>query len=76
MGSLVAAAFIGFLLPGVGPHSCVQFTDTGRVELHAEGLPDPGISGWLSGPQTTPMPQDLAEALPQIQPCLPGKHHA
>lgn len=76
MINLSGIALIGFLLPGIGPHSCLQYTDLGRLELHAEGTPPPHIMAWLAGPQTTKVPEDLAEVLPLIQPCLQGKSHA
>lgn len=67
---------LSLLLPGTGPHTCAQYTDTGRLELHVEGLPPPHLMMWLMGPQTTPMPGDLADVLPMIPPCLPGRNHA
>jgi len=71
-----AVLLAGFLLPGIGPHSCAQYDDTGRLELHIEGLPPPNITMWIAGPQTTPMPDYLAGVLQQIPPCLPGKNHS
>jgi hypothetical protein len=76
MLSITTITLIGFLLPGIGPHSCVQYTDTGRLELHTEGSPPPHIMTWLIGPQTSQVPKDLAEVLPVLPPCLPGKSHA
>lgn len=71
-----ATLLTGFLIAGLGPHSCVQFLDTGRLILHAEGTPDPRIAAWVTGPQVTPMPQDLVEAWSRLSPCLPGKDHS
>lgn len=73
---LITIALLGFLLPGLGPHSCIQYEDTGRLLLRAEGSVPPHLMTWLAGPQTTPVPEDLAEVLPQLPPCLKGKNHA
>jgi hypothetical protein len=66
---------------GLGGHACKQYDDTGRLYIYSEGLPDIGIISWLqqsaNGTKANvPMPQELAQALPLIPGCMPGKHHA
>jgi hypothetical protein len=66
---------------GLGGHACKQYDDTGRLYIYSEGLPDVGIVSWLqqsaNGTKANvPMPDELAQALPLIPGCLPGKHHA
>jgi len=73
---------IGFTrLFGLGGHACKQYDDTGRLYIYSEGLPSLAVISWLqrSDNGTKPnvsMPEELAEVLPQIPGCLPGKHHA
>jgi hypothetical protein len=66
---------------GLGGHACKQYDDTGRLYIYSEGIPDVGIVSWLqqsaNGTKANvPMPEELAQALPLIPGCLPGKHHA
>jgi hypothetical protein len=66
---------------GLGGHSCKQYDDTGRLYLYSEGVPSLGVVSWLqqsaNGTKANvPMPWELAQALPLIPGCLPGKHHA
>jgi hypothetical protein len=66
---------------GLGGHACKQYDDTGRLYIYAEGLPSISVVSWLqrsdNGTRSNvPMPQELADALPLIPGCLPGKHHA
>jgi hypothetical protein len=66
---------------GFTAHSCLQIDDSGALHLYTEGTPSPGVVQWLqrSHNGTVPgvrMPQELEDALSQIKPCLPGKHHA
>jgi hypothetical protein len=66
---------------GLTAHSCLQIDDSGALHLYTEGTPSPGVVEWLqrSNNGTVPgvrMPRELEDALPQIRPCLPGKHHA
>ncbi|HEY0183603.1 MAG TPA: hypothetical protein VGC09_12425 [Rhodopila sp.] len=66
---------------GLGGRACKQYDDTGRLYIYSEGLPDIGIISWMqqsaNGTKANvPMPQELAQALPHIPGCLPGKHHA
>jgi hypothetical protein len=66
---------------GLGGHSCKQYDDTGRLYLYSEGVPSLGVVSWLQQSDNgtkanVPMPQELAQALPLIPGCLPGKHHA
>jgi hypothetical protein len=66
---------------GLGSHSCKQYDDTGRLYIYSEGLPSLDIVSWMQQSSNgtkanVPMPQELAEALPRIPGCLPGKHHA
>jgi hypothetical protein len=66
---------------GLGGHTCKQYDDSGRLFLYSEGIPSPEVVSWLQRSANgtrpnVPMPQALAEALPQIPGCLPGKHHA
>jgi hypothetical protein len=66
---------------GLGGHACKQYDDTGRLYIYSEGVPDVGIVSWLqqsaNGTKANvPMPEELAQALPLIPGCLPGKHHA
>lgn len=66
---------------GLGGRSCKQYDDTGRLFIYSEGLPDIGIISWLqrsaNGTRSNvPMPEALAQALPLMPGCLPGKHHA
>jgi hypothetical protein len=73
---------IGFnRLFGLGGHTCKQYDDTGRLYLYSEGVPSLDIVFWLQRSDNgtkpnVPMPQALADALPLIPGCLPGKHHA
>jgi hypothetical protein len=66
---------------GLGGRSCKQYDDTGRLYIYSEGLPDMSVISWLQQSDNgtkpnVPMPEELAEALPHIPGCLPGKHHA
>ena len=72
---------------GLGPpfglrgRSCKQYDDTGRLYIYSEGLPDISIISWLQRSANgtrpnVPMPEALAQALPLLPGCLPGKHHA
>jgi hypothetical protein len=66
---------------GLGGHTCKQYDDTGRLYIYTEGLPSIDVISWLQRSDNgtkanVPMPQELADALPQIPGCLPGKHHA
>ncbi|HEY1410852.1 MAG TPA: hypothetical protein VGF36_01865, partial [Rhodopila sp.] len=66
---------------GLGGGTCKQYDDTGRLYLYTEGMPSIEVISWLQRSDggtkaNVPMPQDLAEALPHIPGCLPGKHHA
>ncbi len=66
---------------GLGGHTCRQEDDQGRLWLYTEGTPSSAVVAWLEASDrgtipNIPMPQELADALPQIPPCLPGKHHA
>jgi hypothetical protein len=66
---------------GLGGHSCKQYDDTGRLYLYSEGAPSLSVVSWLqqsaNGTKANvPMPRELAQALPLIPGCLPGKHHA
>src|ERR1700735_733440 len=66
---------------GLGGHACKQYDDTGRLYIYSEGLPDLDVISWMqrsaNGTKPNiPMPQELAQALPLIPGCLPGKHHA
>jgi hypothetical protein len=80
--SLAVDPTIGFdRLFGLGGRTCKQYDDTGRLFLYSEGVPAPNVMAWLqmSGNGTkpnVPMPRDLADALPRIPGCMPGKHHA
>jgi hypothetical protein len=73
---------IGFdRLFGLAGHTCKQYDDTGRLYLYSEGIPALDVVLWLQRSDNgtkpnVPMPQALAEALPEIPGCLPGKHHA
>jgi hypothetical protein len=73
---------IGFdRLFGLGGHTCKQYDDTGRLYLYSEGVPALDVVSWLQRSDNgtkpnVPMPQELADALPLIPGCLPGKHHA
>jgi hypothetical protein len=73
---------IGFTrLFGLGGHACKQYDDTGRLYIYSEGLPSLAVTSWLQRSDNgmkanVAMPEELAEALPQIPGCLPGKHHA
>lgn len=73
---------VGFArLFGLGGHACKQYDDTGRLYIYTEGLPSIAVISWLQRSDNgtkanVPMPQELADALPQIPGCLPGKHHA
>lgn len=66
---------------GLGGHTCKQYDDLGRLYLYSEGSPSIAVVSWLQRSNNgtranVPMPQELADALPQIPGCLPGKHHA
>jgi len=66
---------------GLGGRTCKQYDDTGRLYIYSEGLPDMGVISWLQRSANgtkpnVPMPQELAQALPRIPGCMPGKHHA
>jgi hypothetical protein len=66
---------------GLGGHACKQYDDTGRLFIYSEGIPSPGVISWLQRSDNgrkanVPMPAELADALPNIPGCLPGKHHA
>jgi hypothetical protein len=66
---------------GLGGHTCKQYDDTGRLYLYSEGIPSSDVVSWLQRSDNgtkpnVPMPQALADALPRIPGCLPGKHHA
>jgi len=73
---------IGFdRLFGLGGRTCKQYDDTGRLYLYSEGLPATNVMAWLQMSDNgtkpnVPMPRELAEALPRIPGCMPGKHHA
>ena len=65
---------------GLGGRACKQYDDIGKLCIYSEGFPAPGVILWLQRSDTgtkanTPMPQELAVALPLIPSCLPGKHH-
>jgi hypothetical protein len=66
---------------GLGGRACKQYDDTGRLYIYSEGMPSPGVISWMQQSDNgtkanVPMPQELAEALPLIPGCMPGKHHA
>jgi len=66
---------------GLAGRSCKQYDDTGRLYIYSEGIPSLGVVSWMQQSDNgtkpnVPMPQELAEALPQIPGCMPGKHHA
>jgi hypothetical protein len=66
---------------GLGGRSCKQYDDTGRLYIYSEGLPDMSVISWMQQSDNgtkpnVPMPEELAQALPSIPGCLPGKHHA
>jgi hypothetical protein len=66
---------------GLGGRTCKQYDDTGRLYIYTEGMPSIGVISWLQRSDggtkaNVPMPQELAEALPHIPGCMPGKHHA
>jgi hypothetical protein len=66
---------------GLGGQTCKQYDDTGRLYLYTEGLPSSSVVSWLQRSDNgtkpnIPMPQELADALPRIPGCMPGKHHA
>jgi hypothetical protein len=66
---------------GLGGRSCKQYEDTGRLYIYSEGMPSQGVISWMQRSDNgtkanVPMPQELAEALPLIPGCMPGKHHA
>jgi hypothetical protein len=66
---------------GLGGRSCKQYDDTGRLYIYSEGLPDLSVISWLQQSDNgtkpnVPMPEELAQALPLIPGCMPGKHHA
>jgi hypothetical protein len=66
---------------GLGGRACQQYDDTGRLYIYSEGLPDLSIISWMQQSDNgtkpnVPMPQELAQALPLIPGCMPGKHHA
>ncbi len=66
---------------GLRGQSCKQYDDTGRLYIYSEGLPDISIISWLQRSANgtrpnVPMPDALAQALPLLPGCLPGKHHA
>jgi hypothetical protein len=66
---------------GLGGRACKQYDDTGRLYIYSEGLPDLSVISWMqqsaNGTKANvPMPQELAQALPLIPGCMPGKHHA
>jgi hypothetical protein len=66
---------------GLSGHACKQYDDTGRLYIYSEGLPSIGVISWLQRSDNgtkpnVPMPDELAQALPLIPGCLPGKHHA
>jgi hypothetical protein len=66
---------------GLGGHTCKQYDDTGRLYLYSEGIPSSDVVSWLQRSDNgtkpnVPMPQALADALPRIPGCMPGKHHA
>jgi hypothetical protein len=66
---------------GLGGHACKQYDDTGKLYIYTEGLPSISVISWLQRSDNgtkanVPMPQELADALPLIPGCLPGKHHA
>ena len=73
---------IGFDRPfGLGGRSCKQYDDTGRLYIYSEGLPDIGVISWMQRSANgtrpnVPMPEQLAQALPRLPGCIPGKHHA
>jgi hypothetical protein len=66
---------------GLAGRSCKQYDDTGRLYIYSEGIPSLGVVSWMQRSDNgtkpnVPMPRELAEALPQIPGCMPGKHHA
>jgi len=66
---------------GLGGRACKQYDDTGRLYIYSEGLPDLSVISWLQQSDNgtkpnVPMPEELAQALPLIPGCMPGKHHA
>jgi hypothetical protein len=66
---------------GLGGHACKQYDDSGRLYIYSEGMPSVGIVSWMQQSANgtkpnVPMPEELAQALPHIPGCLPGKHHA
>src|SRR5579862_2906742 len=66
---------------GLSGRACKQYDDTGKLYLYSEGLPNLSIISWLQQSDNgtkpnVPMPEELAQALPLIPGCAPGKHHA
>lgn len=66
---------------GLGGRACKQYDDAGKLYIYTEGLPSLSVIAWLQQSNggtraNMPMPMELAEALPHIPGCLPGKHHA
>jgi hypothetical protein len=71
----------GNVLFGLGGHACKLYDDTNRLYLYPEGFMPLDIAVWLQqsdhgAKPNIPMPQILADALPKIHFCLPGKHHS
>jgi hypothetical protein len=65
----------------LGGRTCKQYDDTGRLYIYSEGLPALNVISWLQQSDNgtkpnVPMPQELAQALPLMPGCMPGKHHA
>jgi hypothetical protein len=77
-----ADSVVGLMRPfGLGGHACKQYDDMGRLYIYSEGYPSIGVIAWLQQSDggtkpNVPMPQELADALPSLPGCLPGKHHA
>jgi hypothetical protein len=66
---------------GFGGRPCKQYDNTGELHIYDERLPDLYVISWLQQPDNgtkanVPMPEELAQALPLIPGCMPGKHHA
>jgi hypothetical protein len=66
---------------GLGGHSCIQYDDTGHMFIYSEGMIPREVIAWLEKSEggTKPnvsMPDLLARSLPNIKPCLHGKHHS
>ena len=68
---------------GLGGYTCKQYTDTGRLKIYFDGMPNITILNWLvatdGGTKRVPgleMPQDLQNEVDKVPPCAPNTHHA